>query len=237
MCTVIYIPNGTETYLCSVRDENPFRERAHFPAKIQGRKTSFWAPIDPEAGGTWWTINSFGQTLILLNGAFTNHLPNTKVYRKSRGLIVKELSQETDLEKAWNQLDLEEVEPFTLIIKQEKKLITSRWNGQVKFWNEMDPDQAHIWSSATLYPFEIRRQRELLFFDFLSAPISKAQEIETFLFENSEPENGFIMHRHEQLRSLSISLFDFNATSTEVTLRYHDLLEEKAQSMHIQFGE
>lgn len=216
--------------MCSVRDENPLRERALLPAKIQGKKMPFWAPVDPKGGGTWWTVNSVGNILILLNGAFVNHLPNTRMYRKSRGLIVKELGQEIQLEAAWKQIDLEAIEPFTLVAKQSDRLTEYRWNGHTKFSKELNLDQACIWSSTTLYPLEIRRQRELLFQDFVSAPPSKALEIETFLFENSEPDNGFIMQRFETLRSLSVSIFDFNSDETELEIYYHDLLAEKKQS-------
>nr|WP_294858463.1 NRDE family protein [uncultured Fluviicola sp.] len=236
MCTVIYIPTEKGAYLCSVRDENPLRERAGFPVEITTEKYRFWAPIDPLAGGTWWTVNQMGHTIILLNGAFTNHLPNTRLYQKSRGLIVKELSQETNLQEAWDQIDLRDIEPFTLILKYEKELIECRWNGQSKFWKKMDPEQAHIWASATLYPLEVRRQRELLFYDFISKPVSKISDIEDFLFRHSEPKNGFIMHRFEQLRSLSVSLFDFDDAKSTLEIYYHDLLAQKKSNQIIQLS-
>jgi hypothetical protein len=236
MCTVIYIPTEKGAYMCSVRDENPFREHAIFPAELRGEKYHFWAPIDPKAGGTWWMMNQLGNMVILLNGAFTNHLPNTRSYRKSRGLIVRELSQETNLEEAWNQLDLTDIEPFTLILKYENELVECRWNGQNKFWKKMDHEQAHIWSSATLYSLEVRRQRELLFFDFISKPVSKISDLEDFLFQYTEPENGFIMHRFEQLRSLSVSLFDFNQQASTVAIDYHVLVTQKKNHQTIQLG-
>ncbi|WP_341900992.1 NRDE family protein [Fluviicola taffensis] len=234
MCTVIYIPTEKGAYLCSVRDENPFRERALFPEEMSGEKYRFWAPIDPKAGGTWWTINQLGNMLILLNGAFNNHLPNTRLYRKSRGLIIKELSQETNLHEAWTQINLKDIEPFTLILKSQNELVECRWNGQSKFWKKIDQEQAHIWSSATLYPLEVRRKRELLFYDFISKPVSKTQDIEDFLFQHSEPSNGFIMHRFEEMRSLSISTIAFDEIASNVEISYHDLLDGKKNIQTIQ---
>lgn len=228
MCTVIYIPSESGAYMCSVRDENPMRERAHFPKKITEKQAAFWAPIDPKGGGTWWTMNETGDLTILLNGAFHNHLPNTRSYRKSRGLIVIELSQEANFKNAWENLDLNDIEPFTLVHKSTDKLIECRWNGTNKFWKEVAIDQPHIWSSATLYPLEVRRKRELLFYEFLKTPVSKALEIEPFLFKYAEPVNGFIMHRLETLRSLSVSIMDIRKSSAEIY--YHDLLSEKHQS-------
>lgn len=218
--------------MSSVRDENPNRARAKHPAIQKSDHIPFWAPIDPEAGGTWWAVNEFGHTLILLNGAFTNHLPNKRTYRKSRGLIVKELAEKVDLITEWEILNLSDIEPFTLIIKQFDNLYECRWDGNVKFTKEIDSNKEHIWSSATLYTQMVQQNRKHVFSEFLKSNPAKIADIVEFLFQYQENENGFIMHRSENLRSLSVSAFHFHYSS--VDLYYHDLISEETSTETVQ---
>lgn len=218
--------------MSSVRDENPNRPRAKQPALQKSHNIQFWAPIDPEAGGTWWAVNEYGHTLILLNGAFTNHLPNTRSYRKSRGLIVKELAENADLITEWELLDLTDIEPFTLVIKQFDTLFECRWDGIMKFTKEINSKKEHIWSSATLYTQMVQQNRKQLFSDFLKSAPSETSEIIDFLNKYQEKDNGFIMRRFENLRSLSISTFHFHRSSVDIY--YKDLISEETSNHTVQ---
>ena len=214
--------------MASVRDENPNRARAKQPALQRSANQDFWAPIDGQAGGTWWAVNRIGHTVILLNGAFINHLPNTRTYRKSRGLIVKELAEQMDLVDHWENLDLTDIEPFTLVIRQNNQVFDCRWDGRKKHTKELNPKEAAIWSSAPLYTREIQRYREQLFADFTQNDLIDIPEILEFLESYSDKDNGFIMRRWDFLQSLSISVFRFNGNDFD--LFYKDLITGETSS-------
>lgn len=218
--------------MCSVRDENPNRSHAKLPALQKSEMHDFWAPIDGAAGGTWWAVNELGHIVILLNGAFKNHLPNNRSFRKSRGLIVKELAEQTDLLEHWELLDLIDIEPFTLVIKQNDELYDCRWDGNKKHRKQMEMPGAYIWSSAPLYAPEIQLQRELLFNRFVENNPASAEDLLEFLYSYTDKENGFIMDRFEFLRSLSISVFLF--TGSQIEISYKDLVTNEMSLQTIQ---
>ena len=218
--------------MSSVRDENPNRPQAKQPALQDSETHRFWSPVDGLAGGSWWAVNDLGNTIILLNGAFKNHLPNNRTFRKSRGLIVKELAQQTDLVKSWEVLDLLDIEPFTLVIRQNGRLFDCRWDGALKHTKELSSTDAHIWSSAPLYTPEIQRFRESLFAKFIKSNPTSPEQLKGFLHSYEDKENGFIMHRFDFLQSLSVSVFHFHGNSADVT--YEDLIsgEKSQQTIH-----
>ena len=234
MCTVIYLPTKKGSLLCSVRDENPNRKRATSPTLHPSEEHSFWSPIDREAGGTWWAVNELGYTVVLLNGAYENHLPNLQSYRKSRGLIVKELVQKTDIIAEWEQVDLVDIEPFTLVVKQNDLLVECRWDGSLKHTHLQDVHHPQIWSSSTLYSKEIQAYRESLFTAFIAQNPECPSDVVQFLNSNRDSENGFIMHRSEKLQSLSISIIEFSDQTFKWT--YSDLISNEIDSKTIQLG-
>ena len=78
----------------------------------------------------------------------------------SNGNLVAELK-----EALGRNVDLEEIEPFTLVLFQEGNLYQLRWNEIEKSTLNLDVNQKHIWSSSTLYPKEIRKNREIILFN------------------------------------------------------------------------
>ena len=58
-------------------------------------------PTDTEKGGTWIGLHEKGHLLVLLNGGFEMH-QRLERYRKSRGLIVKDLLDKEDPLKEWH---------------------------------------------------------------------------------------------------------------------------------------
>ena len=69
--------------------------------------------------------------LVLLNGAEEKHI-DTGNYAKSRGLIVIEIIGSTSPFNAWQTIDLDRIEPFTLVLFENFKLYQLRWNGEEK---------------------------------------------------------------------------------------------------------
>ena len=102
--------------------------------------------------------------ICLLNGGFENHVSKEK-YRLSRGLIVKELLKSDEISEKLNTIDLNDIEPFTLVIvdwNNGLKLIEFVWTGLQKHKTDL-PQETHIWSSSTLYENTTRRKRETWF--------------------------------------------------------------------------
>ena len=223
MCTVTYIPLKDRALFSSNRDENPSRRSAALPAFYKGKNNKMLYPADGAAGGTWIGLNDSGGVLILLNGGFVNHTKQPK-YRISRGLIVKQLLDEKDILFAWEQLDLNNIEPFTVIAFLNNQLHQLVWTGYHRI--EMKPDDSlpHIWSSATLYAPEFQTLRQEWFKEFLSKnPGATKEDLHKFLLRYNDDENGFIMNRNESVKTCSISLIEID--HQQAAFDYFDLLK------------
>ena len=121
-------------------------------------------PKDVLAGGTWLGISEQKRVICLLNGAFENHLRKLP-YNKSRGVVVKELLAAPNFAEASEEIDLSEVEPFTIIAADwQKQLFFAEfvWDGINKHYKEL-PLKPHIWSSSPLYSAEMKKLREQWF--------------------------------------------------------------------------
>jgi uncharacterized protein with NRDE domain len=208
MCTVVYIPQIYGCYFASLRDESPVRVKAITPQIITNKEVSFIAPIDPEGNGTWIGTNEIGNVIVLLNGGFESH-KQEKPYRKSRGLIVTELLATEMPVVEWSLMDLEGIEPFTLVIWSEKSLFQLVWDGEKKHRTRLESDKSYVWSSSTLYNKEARDIREDLFQNWIAMnpPITKLSLLAFFKMFNDE-KNGFIMNRNEIVKTLSYTFIE-----------------------------
>ncbi len=167
MCTVSYIPYRNGFVLTSNRDETPLRAKTAFPEKLNALGENVLFPKDPQGNGSW---IAFSETrlICLLNGAKEKH-KRQPPYRKSRGLVVLERFLEGKIEDFFEKVDLQNIEPFTIVSvdnhKEEKqiKLAEIIWDGKEKQINYKDQYQSHIWSSATLYNAEQQVNRKICF--------------------------------------------------------------------------
>jgi uncharacterized protein with NRDE domain len=185
MCTVTYFPLKNKIVLTSNRDEKPNRS-----AQEIHREKGIFYPKDATKNGTWFAVSENGNALILLNGAFENHPVKTN-YRKSRGLIVLDLIAEEDIFESIELIDLENIEPFTLVIFQEKQLAEFRWDGTEKHFKRLDAHLPYIWSSATLYDAKAQEKRREIFKEFLQTkPISEKDILDFHHQKTDDPENG-----------------------------------------------
>jgi len=230
MCTVSYVCSGDKIIITSNRDEQVLRPAlAPKNYTINNRNVIF--PKDPKAGGTWYALDEDLNIAVLLNGAAEKHKWNPP-YRKSRGLIVIEMIGSGSPLQHWETLDLDNIEPFTIVLSEKRKLYQLRWDGNQKETVKKDESQNHIWSSTTLYPKEIRELREEWFHRFLEA---KPQVGETEMFDfhrytqSENNENGLVINRNEKLKTLSITqtVIDKN----KAAMVHHDLIE-KNKSAH-----
>lgn len=233
MCTVSFVPGNDRIIITSNRDEAVLRTA--LPPEtylIDNKKITF--PKDPKAGGTWYAVAENGTVLVLLNGAEEKH-KHQPPYNRSRGMVVLEMINNDSPVEYWEVIELENVEPFTLVLFQDYQLFQLRWNGNTKNRVDLDASKNHIWSSSTLYPKEIREQRSNWFYKFMETK-QEPDETEMFDFhrytENSNAENGLIINRADALKTLTITQTVIQDQKTE--MHHYDLIEEKSYALAIE---
>ena len=235
MCTVSFVFSNGKAILTHNRDEKVARPSAIEPQKYTVNNKNIYFPKDQKAGGTWFAVAENGTVLVLLNGADEKHQLKPS-YRKSRGLIVLDLISSNSPIEEWNTIDLFGIEPFTIVLFQDKKLYQLRWNEIEKSTLNLDVSQSHIWSSSTLYPKEIREHRAELFQNFIvSNEVSSKQLFQFHRYaKNDDSENGLIINRNNEMKTLSITQTIIQ--ENKVVLSYHDLQnqEEFTNSITIQ---
>ncbi len=229
MCTVTFVPTSTGFILTSNRDEKNYRPT--LPPEIHvvnGKKLLF--PKDEEAGGTWIATNNQHQTACLLNGAFENHT-KTPPYRKSRGLILLESFSYDSFAEFAENVDLENIEPFTLLLIEHQDVVhflELRWDGQQKHLKKIDASKCHIWSSATLYNKTIQQNREEWFKQLLEKHPNPDEAL-LFQFHHTKKDvdakNDMVMKRANELETISIS--QVVVENKRVNFSYFDLTKHE----------
>jgi uncharacterized protein with NRDE domain len=227
MCTVSFVNCNHKIIITSNRDEKTIRPDAIEPKKYLINNKNVVFPKDSKAGGTWYAIDEYSNILVLLNGAKEKHLVKES-YRKSRGLIVLELISSISPLQEWINIDLQNIEPFTIVLFENQKLFQLRWNETEKETKELDANQNHIWSSSTLYAASVREKRANWFKAFLDTK-PEVNEKELFNFhrytETENKENGLVINRNDILKTLSITQTVIE--TNKVAIHYADLIAEK----------
>jgi hypothetical protein len=142
-------------------------------------------------------------------------------------LIVLDLISSNSPIDEWNSIDLSDIEPFTIVLFQNKKLYQLRWNEVEKSTLNLDVNQNHIWSSSTLYPKEIREHRVELFKIFIVSNEISAEKLFQFhrYTKEDDSENGLIINRNGELKTLSITQTVIQ--ENKIVLSYHDLQNQQ----------
>lgn len=218
MCTLTFFPLPNAGFiLTSNRDETPMR--ISIPPKMyQEEEVEMCYPKDLLSGGTWIGISSNKHLACLLNGAFEPHIRKPS-YRKSRGLVVKELLRATDPLYFFETVLLDEIEPFTMISinwKNELKCYQFIWDGTKKDLQEI-PILPQIWSSPMLYSKEIIQQRIHYFQDFLEENNEKITVKKILEFQKE-----FRINR-KLIKTTSVTQFIYKKRASEII--YYDLNE------------
>ena len=234
MCTVSFVRVNDAVIITSNRDEHIQRENAAAPGfhQLQNKKIIF--PKDARAGGTWFAAADNGVVAVLLNGAFKKHISQPP-YRKSRGLILLEIVEAHKPISFFKMLDLDNIEPFTIVLYQPGLLHELRWDGNDKHEKVLDITGNYIWSSATLYSDEVIEYRKNLFDRFIhsAAGITAATVHDFHASNNGDAENGFVISRQTGMKTFSIT--QAVVQSDAVNFLHDDLLQEKryTEIMHI----
>jgi len=180
-------------------------------------------PRDAQAGGTWFAVHENGNTLVVLNGARVRHQP-APPYRKSRGLIVLELADSPDPRQSFLEMNLDGIEPFTLILAEGRRLHECRWDGTAKETLRIDASQPHIWSSVTLYDDAAIAARRAWFRAWMDEnPDPSQQEILQFHQSAGDDDryNGLLMDRDG--RMLTVSISSLQSSPEAAIMRYLDM--------------
>ena len=169
MCTVTFLPLNNDDFILTSSRDVPFsRKKAAFPKAFIEDGIELFYPKDVEAGGTWIGSSDKKRLICLLNGGFQNH-KQKESYAKSRGIIVKDLLKADDISLACNEIDLENVEPFTMVIVEWNHhlfLFEFVWDGEQKHLRIL-PKEPRIWSSSTLYSDGMKEMRLQWFNDWV----------------------------------------------------------------------
>ncbi len=170
MCVLTIIPLESERFvMTSNRDESALRPKAGNPQVRNFDGISLLMPVDPLGGGTWLGTTESGRSVCLLNGAFVAH-EHRPPYRKSRGLVVIDALLSEDPRQYFEAYDLENIEPFTLVILEHvrlPKLLEIRWDGKDRYLKSLPLAGPRIWSAAKLYPPELITAREARFYQWM----------------------------------------------------------------------
>jgi len=235
MCTVVFIPKGNRYFFASLRDESPSRPKAVIPDIYKEGNAIILSPIDAMAGGTWLGVTASGSVIILLNGGFEKHERKTS-YRISRGLILAELLATNLPIKNWNLMDMQGVEPYTLVVWNEGNLFQLVWDGENKHSVILKANLPYIWSSATLYDSQARTCRSELFQQWIamSTPVSSVSLL-NFFKSFTESQNGFLMNRNEQTKTLSYTFIELQIDDS-AEMQYHDFLSNTYHDKKIWFN-
>lgn len=231
MCTVSFVTSNDKIIITSNRDEKVMRPNAIEPKNYLINNKNIIFPKDQKAGGTWYAVDENSNVLVLLNGADEKHVV-TGNYSKSRGLIVLELIGSGSPIDLWKSIDLNTIEPFTLVLFQDQSLYQLRWNGTAKETMKLDSTKNYIWSSSTLYSKEIREKRAAWFATFLDTtrgaakPEVKPEELIGFhrYTEERNSEHGLVINRNNVLKTLSITQTVIE--NNKVEMFHHDLINK-----------
>ena len=235
MCTVSFIPTGNSYIFTSSRDEQAERPLADLPElhEINGHTLLF--PRDPKAGGSWIAVNELGHLGVILNGAVKAHQPKLP-YRKSRGLILLDLIARPSPVDAFEDSDFNGIEPFTVILFEDKLLWSGKWDGRMKWLESLNPHKPQIWSSVTLYDPAVILERERWFSSWLAGQnYPGTLDIIRFHQRGGEGDsfNGILMKRGDYLLTTSISTIRLSPENAR--FRYLDLRNGKSAGRILSF--
>jgi hypothetical protein len=188
-------------------------------------------PTDGKAGGTWIAARSNGDTIVLLNGAMQNHKRQSR-YRISRGQVVLGILDHPSMVAAFENTNLHDIEPFTLVMCQQGMLFAGRWNGATKHIESYDALVPHIWSSATLYTSSMQHKRKRWFEHwYQSGRLHYEEGILQFHLQAGDNDDTCSIRMHRPGSQQTVSISQLSAQAGHTIFSYHDLINH-ASSTH-----
>ena len=225
MCTVTLVPLEYGDFIFTSNRDEQVGRTALPPQFYTEDGIKLLYPKDKKAGGTWVALSENDRLVCLLNGAYEGHVP-TGNYKCSRGIIVKEILKADYVKQAIQDIDLEGVEPFTLITLDWSFLticIELIWDGVKKDIRVLS-QKPKIWSSSTLYSKPIQQERRDWFANFLSENELPTQEaiLNFHLNENLGTKETSIKMKRSYVETTSVT--SITKIDDFVYMYYQDVL-------------
>lgn len=233
MCTVTFLPlANTNFILTSNRDEQPQRETLT-PKKYEEDGIALYYPKDKLAGGTWIGTSSKNRLVCVLNGAFIKH-KRKESYKKSRGVIAKEILKASDFKGYIKTLELEEIEPFTMVIidwnNNKLNLFELVWDEYQQHFAKLK-NEPKIWSSSTLYSTKIKELRKIWFENYVEKNDFSTDSILDFHHSEIGDKEQAIFMKRPYLETVSIT--SVKKEDAKIEMLYEDVIHSKMQSLLI----
>ena len=137
---------------------------------------------------------------------------------------------------AFAAYELEEIEPFTLVMYSDGKLTEARWDGASRHVRKLPADVPQIWSSVTLYDAVMIQQREHWFEDWKAIHQQpSASDIRNFhqTAGNGNTESGLLINRDGFMKTVSVT--SIQLSSRQGIMTYRDLLTGQDHFIDLDF--
>ena len=233
MCTVTFLPLANNNFiLTSNRDEQ--RSRETLPPKTYVEdEVEMLFPKDKIAGGTWIGTSSKNRLICVLNGAFIKHKKKTS-YKKSRGVIGKEMLKTASVLSYVDILDLNGVEPFTMVIvdwnDNDLSLYELIWDEKEKQFNKLK-NEPKIWSSSTLYEESIKDLRKQWFKDWTNDNDFTSERILAFHHSEIGDKEQSILMKRSYVETVSITSVE--KQNENIEMLYEDVVHSEKKFIQI----
>lgn len=225
MCTITYLPYKDKIFITSNRDERPTRKAALAPTVEKYKTGKILSPTDGMKGGTWIGIHNNGNAMVLANGAFAPHIRKDS-YRESRGKIFLEIFDSENPVAKFNEINLDDIEPFTLIawLKKNGTLWEMRWDEYEKFVVSLPADMPRMWSSVTLFDEQMIERRKKWFDEWRAAQDNITGEaIRNFHEHGGEGFERLNLNYNNGATS-TLSITGIEISEDRSVMYYHDLI-------------
>ena len=233
MCTVTFVPVQDKYFITSNRDEKNVRKLAIPPAVYQFESGKILFPKDSDMGGSWIASHENGNAAVLLNGALEKHIPQPP-YRLSRGKIFLHVLASENPATRFDSVDLDRIEPFTLILFEKGDLYECRWDGIKKYCETLNSHRPYIWSSVTLYEEQIIKKRESWFASFLHEnPNPSQRDVLYFHHFTGDGNKDHSLQMERGVLYSTVSITGISLTQDRANMKYHDLKERKIYETEI----
>ena len=231
MCTVTFLPLANCNFiLTSNRDEQRLRV-TYPPDKYEENGVELFFPKDKTAGGTWIGASSKNRLICVLNGAFIKH-EKKENYKKSRGLIAKELLKTTDFQLYIENLDLHGIEPFTMVIvdwnNNQLNLFELIWDENRRYFTKLK-NEPKIWSSSTLYTAKNKGLRKEWFQNWIDTNEFTSENILSFHHSEIGDKEQSVLMKRSYVETVSIT--SVKKENTTIEMVYEDVVHAKKKSM------
>ena len=230
MCTVTFLPLPKNNFiLTSNRDEQRLRETFP-PKKYEEDGVNMYFPKDKTAGGTWIGTSSKNRLVCVLNGAYKKHI-RKGIYKKSRGIIAKELLKASDFFRCVKNLDLHGIEPFTMVIvdwNNTLDLFELIWDENKKYCRKLE-NKPTIWSSSTLYADAVKEQRKKWFKNWLNANDFTLDNILGFHHSEVDDKEQSVLMKRSYVETVSIT--SVKKENETIGMFYEDIVHSKKTTL------